>query len=362
MIGDTSLGSKYIERTKQKIIPAGEKKSRRINPGDFLLTNSMSFGRPYISKIDGCIHDGWLALSPRRNNISYDYFYHLLSSEIVKAQFVKYASGTTVKNLNSDIVRKVKIPLPPLEEQRRIAGILDKADAIRRKREKALQLTDTLLKSVFLDMFGDPVTNPKGWEVRPLGEFANIDTQMIDPKVEPYIDQVHIGPDSIAKKTGILLKANTAREESLTSGKYAFGPQHLLYSKIRPYLQKVAMPTFEGICSADVYPILPRENLSTKEFIWSVLISDSFVKYFNSLPDRANIPKINMKEMNAYACILPPFELQETYKAKVRSVLNYRQDLTDTLHTGEQLLACLTQRAFRGELTSSDLSTLEAAQ
>ena len=123
-IGDVEKGGKYIYQTGEKIIPEGEKKSRRVYPGDFLLTNSMSFGRPYISKIEGCIHDGWLLI---RNLKSFDtdYLYYLLSSHYLFNQFAQKASGSTVDNLNIDKVKSAIIPLPPLAEQKRIVDKLN---------------------------------------------------------------------------------------------------------------------------------------------------------------------------------------------------------------------------------------------
>jgi type I restriction enzyme S subunit len=115
----------------------------------------MSFGKPYIMGIDGCIHDGWLLLRPLSAQVDQDYFYHLLGSEPVYAKFASRAAGATVKNLNSEIVREVTIPLPPLEEQRRIAGILDQADALRRLRTRALDRLNTLGQAIFHEMFGD---------------------------------------------------------------------------------------------------------------------------------------------------------------------------------------------------------------
>lgn len=119
-IGDVEKGGKYISETKEKIKPEGEKKSRRVYPGDFLLTNSMSFGRPYISKIEGCIHDGWLLIHDLKG-FDQDYLYYLLSSDYLYGQFMQKASGSTVDNLNIDKVSSAIIPLPPLAEQKRIA-------------------------------------------------------------------------------------------------------------------------------------------------------------------------------------------------------------------------------------------------
>lgn len=123
-IGDVEKGGKYIYSTKEKIIPEGESKSRRVYPGDFLLTNSMSFGRPYISKIEGCIHDGWLLIR-NLNGFDSDYLYYLLSSTYLYNQFTVKASGSTVDNLNIDKVKSAIIPLPPLSEQKRIVQKLE---------------------------------------------------------------------------------------------------------------------------------------------------------------------------------------------------------------------------------------------
>ena len=95
-------------------------KCRMVHSGDFLLTNSMSFGRPYILKTDGCIHDGWLVLSYRVDCYSVDFLYYILSSPFAYYQFCDSVSGAVVKNLNSDKVSIALFPLPPLNEQRRI--------------------------------------------------------------------------------------------------------------------------------------------------------------------------------------------------------------------------------------------------
>jgi type I restriction enzyme S subunit len=144
MIGDTKAGGKYIDCTKSRITRDGIRKSREVFPGELLLSNSMSFGRPYILRTYGCIHDGWLVLKPKRDDIDIDYAYHALGSVQTMAQFQKQAAGATVKNLNKEIVASVQIPLPPLEEQRRIAEILDKASALQARSEEGMRLVKSL--------------------------------------------------------------------------------------------------------------------------------------------------------------------------------------------------------------------------
>ena len=123
-IGDTEKNGKYISSTAEKIKPSGVSKSRMVHAGDFLLTNSMSFGRPYILKVDGCIHDGWLVISQSSEVFDQDYLYWMLSSGYAYSQFCEKVSGAVVKNLNSDKVANAVFPLPPLAEQKRIVDKL----------------------------------------------------------------------------------------------------------------------------------------------------------------------------------------------------------------------------------------------
>lgn len=129
-IGDVPVGGKYITRTSQYVTAAGAAKSRRVRPGDFVLSNSMSFGRPYISKIDGYIHDGWLAISNFEESFVSDYLYYLLRSSPVQAEFARRAGSGTVKNLNADIVKSVTVPLPTRERQDEVVALLDRFDSL----------------------------------------------------------------------------------------------------------------------------------------------------------------------------------------------------------------------------------------
>ena len=124
-IGDTNINSKYITSAKEKILKDGLNKTRLVHPGDFLLTNSMSFGHPYILKIDGCIHDGWLVLSDHFNMYNRDFLYYLLSSTYIYKSFCSSVGGSVVKNLNSDKVLNTIIPLLSKQEQARISSKIE---------------------------------------------------------------------------------------------------------------------------------------------------------------------------------------------------------------------------------------------
>lgn len=154
-IGDTDQGGKYITSTNEKIRKEGLSKTRMVYPGDFLLTNSMSFGRPYISKIEGCIHDGWLRISPP-STIDKNYLYLLLSSPFIMRSFKKSAAGAVVLNLNADKVRETLIFVPPKEEQHRIVTKVNElmalCDQLEQQQESSITahqtLVETLLKAL----------------------------------------------------------------------------------------------------------------------------------------------------------------------------------------------------------------------
>ena len=156
-IGDTDPQGKYIYSTAEKIIPEGLKKSRWVDVDDFLLSNSMSFGRPYILKTNGCIHDGWLVLRNYQNFMNIDFFYYLLISPLVQRQFKIKAQGSTVSNLNTQRVADVAIYIPPLPEQQSIVSFLDslneKVNTLQQNYSRICDECDALKQAILRQVF-----------------------------------------------------------------------------------------------------------------------------------------------------------------------------------------------------------------
>ena len=148
-IGDTRVGDKYIMDTQERITQEGAKKSRLLQKGDFVLSNSMSYGRPYILGISGCIHDGWASLSEISDTILPDFLYYYLSSNEVQRYWDGKINSGSVSNLNADIIKKLPIPLPPLSVQSRIVEILDKFDALTNSITEGLPLEIKLRKQQY---------------------------------------------------------------------------------------------------------------------------------------------------------------------------------------------------------------------
>src|SRR3989344_2911052 len=174
-IGDTKKVTKYIYKTEEKIKPSGLKKTRLVHDGDFILSNSMSFGRPYIMRTTGAIHDGWLVLREKLPGINKDFFYYLLGSPVVFEQFDSLAAGSTVRNLNTKLVSNVEVSFPSLTEQKRVVNTLDeifeKVAAARESAEKNLKNSQELFESYLQSVFANP---GKSWGEKRLGEVCDI--------------------------------------------------------------------------------------------------------------------------------------------------------------------------------------------
>jgi type I restriction enzyme S subunit len=180
-IGDTKGEAAFINSTKQKITKEGAKKSRKVSKGEIILSNSMSYGKPYILNIDGFIHDGWFVIRNYEQNLERDYLIQLLGGELVQRQYKRLAAGGVVTNISSELVYFVKVDVPPLQEQRKIATILGTWDkAIRtterlidnsQQQKKALMQQLLTGKKRLLDDSGKPIEGE--WKKVELGKLLD---------------------------------------------------------------------------------------------------------------------------------------------------------------------------------------------
>lgn len=176
-IGDVASNAKYISATEEKIIPEGAAFSRSVSKGDFILSNSMSFGRPYILRIDGCIHDGWLTVQNYQENFDTDFLYYVLGSEETLQQYISMAAGSSVQNLNKGKVSRVIVVKPPLPEQRRIAEALSDTDALLAAMEKLITKKRAIKQGAMQELLTGKRRLPgfEGkWASKPIRELADI--------------------------------------------------------------------------------------------------------------------------------------------------------------------------------------------
>ncbi|WP_418402710.1 restriction endonuclease subunit S [Anaerotignum lactatifermentans] len=253
--------------------------------------------------------------------------------------------GGVIKYIKLGNLTEAEIPLPPLEEQRKIAAVLDKVSDLIAKRRQQLEKLDLLVKARFVEMFGDFRINSMKWQIASFDEIATIDGNMTTD-YQKYADYPHIGIDSIEKDTGELKGYRTVAEDGVISGKYIFTPKHIIYSKIRPNLNKVALPDFEGVCSADAYPILPIDNKCNRIFLAYNMRSPYFLEYILQFCNRTNLPKVNRKEVCGFKTPLPPLELQNQFSDFVERTEKTKTGIKESLEKLETLKKALMQKYF----------------
>lgn len=163
-IADATRSEKYIYSTLQKIKREGISRSREVFSGDFVLSNSMSFGRPYIMRTDGCIHDGWLLLSEVSNNFDEDFLYNLLNSDYVQRQFESLAAGSGVRNLNIEVVKKVKVKIPTIEVQKELASVINEFDNFIIKLTKQIHSGLDLRRALLSDLLSGDHKIPESYD------------------------------------------------------------------------------------------------------------------------------------------------------------------------------------------------------
>ena len=231
----------------------------------------------------------------------------------------RQAIGGVIKYIKLGNLTDAVIELPSVEEQKNIVEILFKTKQVLEHREEEIKKLDELIKARFVELFGDLKSNDKDWKIVGFTDCADIDTNMVHD-FEEYQDYPHIGIDSIEKDTGRLVGYRTIAEDGVISGKYLFTPEHIIYSKIRPNLNKVAMPDFEGLCSADAYPILVKSGICNREYLGYTLRSRFFLDYILAFSSRTNLPKVNKNQVEGFKLPLPPIELQEQFAEFVQQV------------------------------------------
>lgn len=298
-------------------------------------------GKINISMPKAYINGNAMCLDNLSNKVLLKYAYYFLLSY----DYTDIITGTAQPQITRESLKKIIFPLPPLETQHQIAENLDKVTHLIDLCNAILEKLDLLVKARFLEMFGDFKTNAKGWNIAKFTDIASIDGNMTTDFVK-YADYPHIGIDSIEKDTGELKGYRTVSEDNVISGKYIFTPNHIIYSKIRPNLNKVALPDFFGVCSADAYPILPIAKKCNKIFLAYVMRSEFFLDYILQFCTRTNLPKVNRKEVSGFTTPLPPIELQNQFSDFVQSVDKSKSAVKQLREKAETLKKALMQEYF----------------
>ena len=260
-----------------------------FEPGDVLFGKL----RPYLRKVvvtefSGRCTNEALAYRVSSPALSQEYLALLLRSDAALSH-ASVTTGTRMPRTSARSMASMRVLLPSIEEQRRIVDLMSHVDSLRTAlSEEAARLFSALCA------FRDSIWNVP--QRVPLSRYCRVDGGLVDPTGEGQRDRPHVGTDRIASGTGDLIGVQSASEDGVTSGKFEFSERHVVYSKIRPNLMKVAMPTFSGLCSADAYPLLPAPGVP-RRWLQQLLLTTEFTTLAVSQSGRTKMPKINQSAL-----------------------------------------------------------------
>ncbi len=365
-IGDASASNKYIYETKEKIIVEGLKKTRFVKEGDFLLSNSMSFGRPYIMKTTGCIHDGWLVLRDKKKyEIDQNFLYYILCSPIIFFQFDLLAAGSTVRNLNIALVSSVEIPIPPIAEQKRIVAILDEAfafiDKAKENAEKNLANAKELFESHLNGIFANPgedwdektiqkITLKVGSGATPLGGqkaykdsgISLIRSLNIHDDEFKYENLAFINESQAEKLSNVIIKSRDVLL-NITGASIArcnIVPDNVLPARVNQHVSIIRL----------------KPDMVMPEFLHFMLISKSHKERLLLSGDKngATRQALTKALINNYQISYPNLETQEQIIKKTQTIklgsLHLKEIYQQKIAALEELKKSILKKAFEGEL------------
>ena len=349
------LDGHLVHLTPRRISREGLAKcsARQVPAKSVIMSTRAPIGHLAMNTVPMAFNQGCRGMVPG-DKLDAKYLFYVLSANVKALDDL--GTGTTFKELSAGSLKSFPIPLPPLDEQKRIVAVLDAAfDGLSRARahteanlQNARELFDTITREAFSDATGQA-------ETVTLEDVADIPSALVDPRENAFADLPHVGAGNMETGSDQLVNVLTAREEKLISGKYTFDASMVLYSKIRPYLRKAARPSFDGLCSADVYPLKPRSHKLNRNYLFHLLLGPDFTEYAISGSDRVGMPKVNRNHLFAYSFTLPSIQVQAEIARKVDAALefcnqaesHYRAKLADL----DALRQSLLQKAFAGELT-----------
>lgn len=322
----------HVSLTKEGVVPKSDRYDR-----DFLVTteskkyrvthyNDICYNPANLKFGVICRNDyGDAIFSPIyiTFKISDGYIPEFIEALVTTEKFInralRYQQGTVYERMAvspEDLV-SLEVNIPCIEEQKKIAEFLESIDDVIKKSEQEIEYLETEKKYAMRQIFSQQVKFKKmdgeefpDWEEVNFWDAVSLNSSLVDPTKEPYKHMLHVGAANIEKNTGVLRECITAEEEGITSGKYLFDEKCVVYSKIRPELSKATIPGFVGLCSADAYPLKPRDGI-LPEIILAQLLSTDFVNFATSTSARTKMPKINQEELGQYVFSIPCLEEQK---------------------------------------------------
>ena len=269
---------------------------------------------------------------PDRTRIDPDYLYWWSANYDPRAQ----AQVTSLPSLKLSTLKSAVVPLPPLNEQRRIVGILNRVAKIERLRKQAQERLREFIPALFNKMFGELATNPMGWPVCALHDLCEVDRQGFGPNSPIALRFPFVGVENVESYTGAIILNDDSRTGNQRSATFRFDKRHVLYAKLRPYLNKVATPGFEGRCSTELVPLLPRDGVE-REFVAQLLRRRETVEYAIASVTGSRMPRTDMNALMLLPVLCPPLN----YQTRFRDIMQTAQVVASRADTARQTISKL---------------------
>jgi type I restriction enzyme, S subunit len=349
----SDLDSKFLLDTPRKITKAGfhSCSARMLPPQSVLFSSRAPIGLVAINSIPVCTNQGFKSMVPHTGRISSDYLYWWL--RLNRGRLDKLGRGATFKEVSKKIMEEVEIPLPPLAEQKRIAGILDAADALRTKRRETLTQLDKIVQSTFLDMFGDPVTNPMGWELSRLRDLGEVITGNTPSRKCPefYGDAIEwIKSDNINNPLFTLTNAEEGLSEQGKRIARIAPKGSVLVTCIagsKSCIGNAAIADREVAFNQQINAFVPGRRVSLWFVFGLFLIGKRLVQRASTNSMKGMVSKSAFTDI---IVPLPPSDIQQRFGAIVESVERQKARMRAQLAELDALFASLQARAFKGAL------------
>lgn len=343
-------------------VPPQDNEKYLLQDGDILISRAGSVGASIVVKNPtNAVFASYLIRFKPNDSIISDYLGYFLKSQYFSMQLESSSSGTTLKGINATNLAKIEVPLPPLDVQQKIVSILEKAEETKRLRAQADELTQQLLENVFLEMFGDPRTNPHRWEFRKIktisekfsdGPFgSNLKSEHYKSNGIRVIRLQNIGVSNFIDDD----KAFISEEHFSTLKRHTCFPRDVIIGTMgSPNLRACMLPDSIPIAlnKADCIQCRPHENIAVGEYICHLLNLPSTLQMASNMIHGQTRSRISMGNLSMLEIPIPPLELQRKYAAivqKLNITQQYQQQSSQEL---DFLFNALMQKAFTGELMS----------
>lgn len=348
--GDLKL--KYINEPIDYISLDGlQNSSAKLFPKETVLIAmyGATIGATSILGIEASTNQACAAFLPTEKCLS-TYLYYFFRAK--KSDIVRMGVGGAQPNISAGLLKTIKIPLPPLETQKKIAAILDAADSYKQKTKALIDKYDALTQSLFLDMFGDPVANPKGWGKTPMSRLMKIVRGGSPRPIDKYLGGTYpwIKIGDATKGNDIYLEST--KEHIIEEGlkKTRLLPKgSLIFANCGVSLGFARILTFEG-CIHDGWLAFSEIDSKKLNEIFLLKALNSITRYFRETAPDGTQPNLNIAIMSKFEIILPPIELQNKFERMLFVIEAQKAQAQQSLQKSEELFNSLLQKAFKGEL------------